>query len=212
MNFLELINKCLLELNYKQVNSMSELVKNDHKRIMNILNIINKEICNVEPWNFLIRKTTLTLPKGKTEIDNPISGRIWYLIISGKKYKYSPNVENFLTGKAKDEFYSAYSDKLLLPKFNEDKNIEIVYYTSNCVKSTDREEKSDFENASDCSLIPMPFVEQLLVYGTCLRLKANPQYIKFTYWLSMYKEALLNLKSKSNIYIFDSPIVRLYRK
>lgn len=60
---------------------------------------------------------------------------------------------------------------------------------------------NDFKNATDCSLIPMPFVEQLLVYGTCLRLKANPQYIKFTYWLSMYKEALLNLKSKSNIYI-----------
>ena len=90
MNFLELINKCLLELNYKQVNAISELVKNDHKRIMSILNVINKEICNVEPWNFLIRKTTLALPKGKTEIDNPVSGRIWYLIISGEKYKYSP--------------------------------------------------------------------------------------------------------------------------
>ena len=191
---------------------MSELVKNDHKRIISILNVINKEICNVEPWNFLIRKTTLTLPKGKTEIDNPISGRIWYLIISGKKYKYSPDVESFLTGKVKNEFYSAYSDKLLLPKFNEDKNIEIIYYTSNCVKSIAGEEKNNFEDATDCSLIPMPFVEQLLVYGTCLRLKANPQYIKFTYWLSMYKEALLNLKSKSNIYIFDSPIVRLYRK
>lgn len=212
MNFLELINKCLLELNYKQVNSMSELVKNDHKRIMNILNVINKEICNIEAWNFLIRKSSLTLPDGQTEIDNPVSGRIWYLIISGKKYNYSQNVENFLTGKAKDGFYSAYSNKLLFPKFNEDKTVDIVYYTSNCVKDFNGEEKADFENSSDCSLIPMPFAEQLLVYGTCLRLKANPQYIKFTYWLSMYKEALLNLKSKSNNYIFDSPIVKLYRQ
>lgn len=104
MNFLELINKCLLELNYKQVNAISELVKNDHKRIMSILNVINKEICNVEPWNFLIRKTTLALPKGKTEIDNPVSGRIWYLIISGEKYKYSPDVESFLTEKTKTIF------------------------------------------------------------------------------------------------------------
>lgn len=212
MNFLELINKCLLELNYKQVNSMSELVKNDHKRIINILNVINKEICNIEAWNFLIRKSSLILTKGQTEIDNPISGRIWYLIISGKKYKYSPNVEDFLTGKAKDGFYSAYSNKLLFPKFKEDKTADIVYYTSNCVKDPNGEEKADFENSSDCSLIPMPFVEQLLVYGTCLRLKANPQYIKFTYWLSMYKEALLNLKSKSNNYIFDFPKVKLYRQ
>lgn len=212
MNFLELINKCLLELNYKQVNSMSELVKNDHKRIMNILNVINKEICNIEAWNFLIRKSSLILPKGQTEIDNPISGRIWYLIISGKKYKYSSNVEDFLTGKDTEGFYSAYSNKLLFPKFNEDKTVDIVYYTSNCVNDTNGEEKADFENSSDCSLIPMPFAEQLLVYGTCLRLKANPQYIKFTYWLSMYKEALLNLKSKSNNYIFDAPKVKLYRQ
>ena len=57
MNFLELINKCLLELNYRQVNAFSELTKNDHKRIITILNIINKEICATEFWNFLLRRT-----------------------------------------------------------------------------------------------------------------------------------------------------------
>ena len=61
MNFLEIINKCLLELNYKQVNAFSELVKNDHKRIMTILNIINKEICASDGWNFLLRRTSATL-------------------------------------------------------------------------------------------------------------------------------------------------------
>ena len=35
MNYLELINKCLVELNYKTVNAFSELVKNDHKKIKN---------------------------------------------------------------------------------------------------------------------------------------------------------------------------------
>ena len=53
MKFLELINKCLLELNYRQVNAFSELIKNDHKRIKTIMNLINKEICAVEGWNFL---------------------------------------------------------------------------------------------------------------------------------------------------------------
>ena len=37
MNYLELINKCLVELNYKQVGSFSELTKNDHKKLKNIL-------------------------------------------------------------------------------------------------------------------------------------------------------------------------------
>lgn len=211
MNFLELINKCLLELNYRQVNSMSELVKNDHKRIVSILNIINKEICNIEGWNFLIRKTNLTLKKGETEIKNTVNGRIWYLLISGEKYKYVNDIEPFLTQKTKRREYSSYSDKLLFPKFEEDKTIEIVYYTKNCVKSFDEEEKTDFELEDDKSLIPMPFVEQLLVYGTCLRLKANPQYIKFSYWMSMYKEALLNLKSKSFVSVDNPPVVRVFR-
>ncbi len=56
MKFLELINKCLLELNYRQVNAFSELIKNDHKRIKTIMNLINKEICAVEGWNFLLKR------------------------------------------------------------------------------------------------------------------------------------------------------------
>ena len=39
MNYLELINKCLVELNYKQVNAFSELTKNDHKKLKNIIMI-----------------------------------------------------------------------------------------------------------------------------------------------------------------------------
>ena len=56
MNYLEIINKCLVELNYKQVNSFSELTKNEHKKLKNIINIINSEICSLDKWNFLLRK------------------------------------------------------------------------------------------------------------------------------------------------------------
>ena len=56
MNYLELINKCLVELNYKQVNAFSELVKNDHKKIKNIINLINTEVCRSDKWNFLLKK------------------------------------------------------------------------------------------------------------------------------------------------------------
>ena len=80
MNFLELINKCLLELNYKQVSSFAELVKQDHKRIIAILNIINKEICAIENWQFLLRKTKLLIPSNTTEVENPVNGRILYIL------------------------------------------------------------------------------------------------------------------------------------
>src|SRR5574344_1787045 len=211
MNFLEFINKCLLELNYRQVNTFSELIKNDHKKIINIINIVNKEICNVERWNFLLRKTTLTLPANTTEIANTIPGRIWYLIIDGQKYKYSDDIEPFLTENANSNTFSIIDDKLLFPNFNEEKTINIVYYSKKGVLNSQNEEKEDLEYEDDKTIIPMPFAEQLLVYGTCLRLKANPQYIRFPYWMGMYKEALTNLKSKNSVYSLNSPIVKLFR-
>ena len=211
MNYLEIINKCLLEINYKQVNTLSELVKNDHKKIKHIINIINKEISNLELWNFLLRRCSITLNPNETEIQNPINGRILYVIIDGKEYTYTENFEPFLLGKEHGEKYSCLNSKLLFPKFNEQKTVDIVYYTNCCVVDENGNEKTDFEYATDSTLLPMPFGEQLLIYGTCLRLKANPQYIKFSYWMSMYKEALLNLKSKSLTYAKDFPSVRLFR-
>lgn len=212
MNFLELINKCLLELNYRQVNSFSELVKNEHKRIKSIMNVINNEICHQEGWNFLLRRKNMVLPANETEIDNIIGGRILYLLIDGEKYRYTQNFEPFITGRACQKIYSIFNDKLLFPKFNKEKNIEIIYYTSNSVVDNQGNEKTTLDSGNDISLIPMPFVEELLVYGTCLRLKGNPQHNRFSYWMSMYKEALLNLKSKSSVYANNTPQVFLYRE
>lgn len=211
MNFLELINKCLLELNYRQVNAFSELTKNDHKRIITILNIINKEICATECWNFLLRRTQVKFNANSTEIQNPINGRILYLFIDGKRYEFDENIASFLSGNQKSQTYSIFDNKLLFPKFDKDKKLDIIYYTKDCVQNEQGKEKSDFETSTDKSLIPMPFVEQLLVYGTCMRLKANPQYFKFSYWMSMYKEAMANLKSKSTIATSNTPTIKLSR-
>lgn len=212
MNFLELINNCLLELNYKQVESFSDLVKNDHKKIKTILNIINQEICSTENWNFLLRKTTLTIPPNTTEIPNNINGRILNLSVDGKKYDYNDDIQVFLSGDIKSHQYSVFNDKLLFPKFKEQKEAQILYYTKNCVVSSDDTEKEEMTLETDSSLIPMPFAMQLLVYGTCLRVKANPSYIRFNYWLSMYKEALANLRAKTSIDAKNAPVVKLFRQ
>ena len=176
------------------------------------MNVINNEICNLEGWNFLLRRTNITLPANETEIDNPINGRILYLIADNKKYKYIENFEPFITGHAPNETYSVLNNKLLLPKFDKNKNIEIIYYTANSVLDNNGNEKTNLEAYDDTTLIPMPFAEQLLVYGTCLRLKGNPQHIRFSYWVNMYKDALVNLKSKASVYAKDTPQVRLFRE
>ena len=212
MNFLGLINKCLLELNYKQVNTFSELVKNDHIKIKSALNTVNKEICASEGWNFLLRKTTINLPANTTEVLNTVNGRILYLFVDGVRYDFCEDIEGFLSGNAKPRTYSSFGDKLLFLKFNENKTLNIVYFTNNCVESSEHAEKPDFEYADDATLIPMPFAEQLLVYGACLRLKANSEYFRFPYWQGMYNEALRNLKSKSCAAFKTSPEITLFRR
>ena len=212
MNYLEIINKCLLELNYKQVSSFSELVKNDHKKLMTILNIVNQEICDCDNWNFLLRKTTIPIPQNQTEVTNTVNGRIKYIFIDGERYKYIEDIEPFMSGKANGKVYSLCSDKLLFPEFDSDKTADIIYYTKNCVSDENGNEKEELTSATDVSLIPMPFALQLLTYGACLRMKANPSYIRFSYWMSMYKEALANMRSKISIDSEYSPVVRLFRQ
>lgn len=212
MNYLELINKCLVELNYKQVNAFSELVKNEHKKIQNIINVLNCEICTSDRWNFLQRKTSINLPKNTGEIENSINGKIELILVDGERFEYFADFEKFFTNSQPSNTYSFYDDKILFPVFNSDKNVEIYYYTSNFVKGIEGNEKQKFEYGTDLSVIPDVFAEPVLVYGTCMRLKGNPQHIRFNYWLSMYKDALANMRSRISSSMDDAPEVKLHRK
>lgn len=212
MNYLDIINKCLYEMNYKQVNDIAELTKTEHKRLLSAINTVNKEVCNIENWNFLLKRNTAELPEETGEIDIPVNGKILHIFIDGEEYSFCENLKPFLTVNNRNlHKYSILNDKLLFKPFKENKQLDIIYYTKNCVIDENNQEKEDFENAADKSLIPMPFAEQVLVYGACLRVKGNPQYFKFSYWLSMYKEALLNLKSKTSISAQNSPEINLLR-
>ena len=211
MNYFETVNKCLTELGYKQVNTFSELVKNDHKRIKNIINIINIEVCDSDNWNFKLRKTEFTLDKGISEVNNPISGKIASIVIDGHIYKYYDRPELYIMGEAPQTTYSIFNDKLMLPMFKEDTKVNVIYYTSASCRDISGNDKDLLEKESDESLIPEIYSEPILVYGTCMRLKGNPQHVKFSYWLSMYNKALANLKSGISTNAEYSPTVKLFR-
>ena len=212
MTYLELINKCLVELNYKQVVAFSELTKNDHKKIKNILNVLNTEICSSDRWNFLQRKTEIVLPKNTGELENTIDGRIETIIIDGQRFEYYDDFEKFFTDSQPQNTYSLFNDKILLPMFNQNKTVEILYYTKNCAKDSQGKEKFALEVTDDSSLIPDTFAEPVLVYGTCMRLKGNPQHVRFSYWLSMYKDALANMRSRVSPRIDSTPSVKMFRR
>ena len=211
MNYFDLVNKCLAELNYKQVNAFSELTKNDHKKIKTIINLVNNEVCNYDNWNFKLRKATLNLPANSTEIDNTIYGRIASILIDGHPYKYFDKPEVFINGKAPSGTYSCFNDKLLMPEFDKDKPVNVVYYTANTVISAEGTEKKLLEAETDMSLIPDEFAEPVIVYGTCMRLKANPQHVKFSYWMSMYNSTLASMRSKISVDAEAAPFVNMRR-
>ncbi len=213
MNFLDIINKCLVELNYKQVNSFAELTKNEHKKIMSILNVLNAEICQYAKWNFLVRKAVLTLPAHTAEIENSINGRISQVLIDSQNFEFHQDAGEILAGKCKGKnLFTTYDSKLLFSKtFDVDKEIEIIYYTYDHVIDDTGMEKDIWEHVSDESLIPKPFCEPILVYGTCMRLKGNQQHVRFNYWVTMYKEALANMVSRCSLDAGFAPVVRLKR-
>lgn len=212
MNYFELINKCLVELNYKTCSDFTDLVKNDHEKIKNIINIINAEVCGFDNWNFLLRKVQIDLPKNTGEIVNTISGRIHSLYIDNIKYEFVQDFERFLLNKQPTNSYSVFNDKILLPFFDANKTIEIVYYTNNFAQDKDGYDISSMSSATDASVIPMPFVEPILVYGTCMRLKGNTEYSKFSYWYGMYKESLANLRAKIGASALETPIIKISRQ
>lgn len=212
MNYLELINKCLVELNYKQVSSFSELTKNDHKKLKNILNVLNAEVCGSDRWSFLLRKEEITLPKNTCEIQNTIDGRIETVIVDGAKFDYYEDFEKFFTNAQPMQTYSLFNDKILFPVFDKDKTVEIIYYTKNHAKNAEGKEKYLMEEDTDSTLIPEPFAEPVLVYGACMRLKGNPQHVRFSYWMSMYRDALANMRSRVSASIDETPSVKMHRR
>ncbi len=54
------------------------------QRLKILLILLTKEICFIENWDFLLRKASISLPKGTSEVKNTINGRILYLFIDNK--------------------------------------------------------------------------------------------------------------------------------
>jgi len=211
MNYFELINKCLVELNYKTCRSFVELTKNDHAKIKNILNLINAEVCGFDNWNFLLRKLEIYLPKNTGEVLNTVAGRLNSVFIDGVKYNYYSDFEKFMLNQAPSNTFSAFNDKLLLPIFDTDKTVEIVYYTNQFAQNADSKDIASMALETDTPIVPMPYLEPILVYGTCMRLKANPEYSKFNYWFSMYKDALATMRSKIGTSANETPEIKMKR-
>ncbi len=212
MHYLDIINKVLIELNYKPVSSFKELCKQDHLKIKNTISRLNLEICSSYDWNFLLRKQSLNIPLNLTQISNPIFGRIDNISIDGFTLKFDPDFKKFLFGNPQPYSFSIFSNYLLFPKFSSVKQASIFYFTNNSAVNDSGFDVYSLSDPLDKSLLPLPFSEIILVYGSCMKFKGNSQHVKFKYWFSMYNEALANLRKMSVSSVSQYPSVRILSK
>lgn len=195
MNYFELINQCLIELNYKQVTAFENLVKVDHKKLMSIINRVNNEVCSSADWWFKERKTGIVIPDNEIEVDNTISGKINAIVIDGVKYCYFPDYEKFYTQGGISGHFSLFNDKLLLPKFADTKSATVFYSTNDFAVDVNGTAKDEFELETDQSILPEPYALPVVVYGTCMKFKALPSHQRFKFWNAEYIKAIRNMKS-----------------
>lgn len=211
MNYFEIINKALIELNYREVTNWEALTLNDHKRLKDIISRLNSQICASYDWPFLQRYHTMPIPKHISKVDNPVEGRIEAVFVDSNELTYSPDYKDFVTQNPHFGCYAAFAQYLYFPPSDSVRTCEILYNTDNSAISNNGQEKRYLESQTDQSLIQEVFQEPLLVYGACMRLKSNPEHNKFKYWYSMYTDALATMRAMAISSKGATPTIKVNR-
>lgn len=196
MNYFEIINAILLELNYEQVAVFSDLKNSEHKRIMGLIQILNDEICQMSDV-FYFRQLYKEM---KVSADNisyllRFSGKITKITGQNEVYKYEKDYSKFYTGNAQKNTYSIYGDKILFPQVDDE--LKIFYVSDFFVLDSLDNHKSNFEFETDKSLIPENFARKLLINGVAYRFKQNTSHPKYSHWKNEYEKALVSLLANS---------------
>ncbi|MCQ2957373.1 MAG: hypothetical protein MJ180_00560 [Candidatus Gastranaerophilales bacterium] len=196
MNYFELINKTLIELNYQPVSTFDELTKIEHKRLMNIFNRLNKEICNLDDkFQFRQMIKNVNLSSDKKEYSISISGKIEKVVGNDIVYNFEPDYTKFYMIACPKNSYGFYGEKFLFSPQND--KIKIFYSTDMFVKGNENILKNDFEKATDESIIPENFVEKLFINGGAYNFKQDTSHPKYVHWKTEYDKALNELLSSS---------------
>ncbi len=196
MNYFEVINKTLVELNYAPVSAFSDLTKMEHKRLMNVINRLNKEICNLNP-NFhfrqVVKKTKLYSDRVEYAFD--INGKIAKVMSDKGEYSFEPDYAKFYGQNIPERKYSFYGGKYIFSP--SDDKICIFYSTNDFVADKNGELKQDFNSEFDRSIIPDNFQEKLLINGAAYNFKQNSSHPKYLHWKQEYDKALSELLSEA---------------
>lgn len=209
MNYFEIFNKVLMELNYRAVSSFENIYKTEHKKVLDLINRVNNEVLATYTWPFLERCTFIDVLEGENVYKLPFKGNIKAVYRDRKRVLYTAEAENLLSGEIERDYYSVARNCFILPKAARAGRYKIIYESRNYALSENNEFKEKLTEKGDISVLPMPFAEHILVYGTCLKVKANPSYPKFGFWNTMYVQAIGNLLQKSPQSNESGPFINL---
>ncbi len=192
MNYFEIINAILLELNYSQVSSFDDLTKIEHKRIMDVVNRLNKEVCLMsDAFPFRQMINTMKLRTDKKEYDLPFKGKISKIIGKNEKYQYEPDFGKFFQNEFLSNKFGLYGNKVLFSGIND--IVKIFYVSEEFVVDRYGNFKENFVFENDMSIIPANFVERIFVNGGAYNFKQNTAHPKYVHWKKEYDSAIAEL-------------------
>lgn len=142
-----------------------------------------------------------------------VNGIIKSVYQGSVKLLYNPNLEEALQKGLSGNTYTLANDgnsgvQILVNPQNKG-DITVYYYPKYTCLGALGQFKTKMDAGDDVSILPMPYAEHILLYGTCLKAKANPAYPKFGFWNTMYIQALANLRKKSASAAEDAPFVKI---
>ena len=211
MNFLDLINLTLQELNYKQVSSFSDLIKPDHKKVITIVSRMNDILLDSCDWEFMLREVVLSVPAGAERVELPFEMKIKDVLIDGNRLCYTDECERFLAGRGFSNYFSVFNRQILLVPKNQPRSLKILYITRNHAINAQGHEIPALVNGDDVTLVPDEHARTALVYGACVQFKSNPQHPKYKHWLDGFVDARAKMRSTLEYVVQQPPEIKLPR-
>jgi len=211
MNYLDLINAVLQELNYKVVSSFSDLVKPDHEKIKTLVNRMNDTLLNLRDWDFLLRERVLVIPAGADTVVLGEDVRLKSVFVDGQKLAQLEDCTPFLLKKDVKDSFALFSGAILLTPSSSERVAKILYYTRNHAKTSAGVEVPSLRSATDETLLPDEFAQSALVYAVCLEFKSNPQHPKYRHWADCLYQAKSKMVATSTSSQYQAPKIKLSR-
>lgn len=194
-SYFEIFSKILDELSWRKVASFEAIEKDEHLRILNLINLTNSQVLNSWVWDFQIEKASIEVKKDNEKVLENFCGKIINIYDGIKKYRY---IHPTLFSKTnRSEIYTTLGDKVLVKPVNFDRKLDIIYIDGHQGRNTQGDKIAKLTDKNDTSIIPVPFCEPILVYGTLIKIKANPSFAKFGFWRAMYYDSIALLRSST---------------